>query len=385
MSVKFSQKILQQSPSSYTKKLPLHAVILAGGSGERLWPLSRKKHPKQTLPFRDQKSLLELTLDRLDFKSPNTNKLIPPEQRWVITSAEQEHTISKIVTNRIHKIITEPVARNTAPAMLLASLVIARENPEAVIIFLPSDHYIPQSELFWNYVNCAYNYASTHETIVLFGLKPTYPATGYGYIQPTHISQIHTTKTHTLSNFLQDKISALSPVRAFKEKPNHLQALEYLKQNYFWNSGIVIAQAKVFNTIAQETIPLVYQALTAYLENTGDYAASPAVSVDYGIMEKSNKITVLPVDFIWHDVGNLETFLSLSSPTKSPKKSKELLELNAHNNLTKLKSSYTAIIGLDNLCVIQQENILLIANRTNIEQVREVALTLKKRNLTQYL
>ncbi len=335
----------------------VHAVILAGGNGEHLWPLSRKTHPKQTLPFLQNTSLLEQTIERI-------SSYIPEQRRWIVTSAEHEDHILEKVGNLVAGVIVEPEARNTAPAMLLAALLIHQNDPDAVLLFLPSDHYIPQTNLFLEFVYHAIDFVAENEKITLFGLRPTHPSTSYGYIQ-----------------YKADQLFP-APVVQFHEKPHSQSAQQYCDDGYLWNSGIVASHVQTFINISKEVAPEIYEAVSDYIQGCGDYADSPSVSVDYGIMEKTDKATVLPADFIWHDIGNLETFLSLRNAFQSED---NVIQIDAKDNLIEAEGLLVAVVGVDNLCVIQKDDILLIVHRDQVEKVKQIIDTLKKGHKEEYL
>ena len=335
----------------------VHAVILAGGNGERLWPLSRKTHPKQTLPFLQESSLLEQTIERIA-------SYIPEQRRWVLTSAEHEEHILEKVGNKIAGTIVEPEARNTGPAMLLAALLIQQSDPEAVLLFLPSDHYIPQKNLFLEFIEHGIDYVAEHQKITLFGLRPTHAATSYGYIEYTETGTFPTT------------------VSLFHEKPTEELAEYYCENGYLWNSGIVAVRAQTLIDSIKKVAPEMYDAVSDYVQGCGDYADAKSISIDHGLLEKSNQITVLPVDFIWHDIANLETFLSLRNTFNNED---NIIQIDAKDNLIEAEDTLVAVVGVDNLCVIKKDDILLIVHRDQVEKVKQIIDTLKKGHKEEYL
>lgn len=335
----------------------VHAVILAGENSEYLWPLSRKTHPKQTVPFLQNISLLEQTIERI-------SSYIPEQRRWIITSPEHEENILDKVGNSIAGVIVEPESRNTAASMLLAALLIHQNDPDAVLLFLPSDHYIPQKNLFLEFVYHAVDFVAEYEKITLFGLRPTHASTKYGYMQ-----------------YERERLFP-AVVTQFYEKPHKDNAQQYFEQGYLWNSGIILSHIQTFITLIQEVAPEVYQAVSDYIQGCGDYADSPSIPFDYEILEKTDKATVLPADFIWHDIGNLEAFLSLRNAFHSDD---NVIQIDAKDNLIEAEGLLVAVVGVDNLCVIQKDDILLIVHRDQIDKVKQIIDTLKKGHKEEYL
>lgn len=333
-----------------------YVVIMAGGSGERLWPLSRRRRPKQTLPFKDHQSLLEKTIERVEM-------LAPLEQRIVITAQDQAASIESSIGHLVGHIVAEPVARNTAAAFILAAYLVHQEDPDAVIMFTPSDHYIPQTEKYVGFMQHAFDVAGTSSDLVLLGLTPHYPATGYGYIVPKK----------------QEGFPV--PVERFHEKPSFDTAEQYCQAGYLWNSGIIVARASVFLETAQQTAPDVCAAIAAYIEEDASYEAVPKISVDYAILEKAHNCVVLPADLVWCDVGNLETFLSL----KDQQHEANVVSIDSKNNLVEVEDMLVALVGMENVCVVQNDNILLVVNRDQVEKVKMVLDVLKTEQYEEYI
>lgn len=337
-----------------------YIVILAGGKGDRLWPLSRKKKPKQLLSFGSKKSLLEQTIDRVQ-------ALVPRQNLWIITTQEQHQQIFDLVGNKVGKIIAEPLSRNTAPAILLSCMIIAEENPDASIMIIPADHYITDNKVFGDYLQHMFTASEDSKKIILLGLKPTYPATGYGYIE----------YSKQLSSSLP-----LYDIENFHEKPSNKTAELYLcLPSMLWNIGIFCAEVAVFLHEYKTLAPKLYENVTKTRVDESYYALCENISIDYAIMEKTTKSSVIAAEFLWSDVGNLETFLSLQVTEKT---SNMCITIDSTNNIISVEDKLVALIGVENLCIVQTGDVLLISQRSDVEKVKLVVQQLQTHN-NQYL
>lgn len=336
----------------------LYAVILAGGSGERLWPLSRKQQPKQLIPFLNGKSLLEQTIDRVLPLVENKLHIV------VVTNQAQEPLIKSLVGDQVGMIIAEPTARNTGPAILLACHKIMQEDNEALVLVLPSDAFIPDLKAFAQAIKPALEYAVQSKNIAVFGLTPTAPATGYGYIQAD------TQKMIEGGGF---------SVAKFHEKPDRVRAEKYMQQgNMYWNIGIFAARVHVFIEEFKTCAPEIADAVQRYMVNAGFYEDAPSISIDYAVMEKSFHVVVFPVNFVWNDVGNLRVFLELQGlHTSGQPGSVEVLSLDGMNNLAKTNKKIVACIGVSDLCIVETEDVLLIVKKDRAEDVKKILAQVK--------
>ncbi len=352
--------------SQTVKKRNIYFVILAGGSGTRLWPLSTSQCPKQLLVLANGKTLLEQTIElvRAYHKTP--------AQVWISTSRSHAPFIEKAIRPLVDHIIIEPEACNTGPSILYTCLQINTIDPDAIILFLPADSYIPQQDTsqFVTAIEQTLAFAISHEAIALLGAKPTRPATGYGYIE--YLSE------HV------DAATGLHRVKKFHEKPSQEIAQEYIKQTtMLWNIGIFAAQVAVFLHEFKIHAPKLYQTIfDAFHQNTS-FNGVPSISIDYALIERSTCVWVLPVDFSWCDVGNVSTFLSLKQQTGGL--TEKLLTHNASNNLVDVPDKLVALVGVDNLCVVQTEDVLLILHSNEAENVRSIVDQLKKQKWHQYI
>ncbi len=343
-------------------KSNVYCVILAGGSGERIWPISRKSKPKQFTSLDGEKTFLEQTIDRVA-------TLISPQNIWICTAENQVKQIKNSVGNRIGKIVVEPVSRNTGPAVLLSCLQLQAVDPNAVVIFLSADAYIPGEETskFRNYIKKAINFAQQHNHLVVFGLQPHYPATGYGYIEFNQ----------------QDALHELALVTKFHEKPTSELARTYVSNGLLWNLGMFCGKSSLFINEFKKWAPDVFQQVNDYLQGKEHYGIVKKISIDYAVIEKSDNVWVLPAHFSWYDVGNIAVFLRLKA--EQGLLTDKVVSIDSYNNLVDVPNRLVALLGTDNLCVVETDDILLIAQKSEVDRVKEFISVLKKRNWDDYL
>lgn len=353
----FSLCLLCTCVMAQTRAQNVYYVAMAGGSGTRLWPLSRDAYPKQFLKLNGKTTLLEDTLERAHEVS-NDSKF------WVVTTRTYYTLVRDQVGEKIDRVLVEPDMRNTGPAILLTCMTIAHDDPDAVVVFLPSDHYIAPVEKFRGALRVAVDYCKTHDDIVLLGIQPTYPATGYGYLQ-----------------YVKDDISAdAKSVLKFHEKPTLEKAQEYINSGCtLWNAGIFCTKVRVFIKNFQQYAPDIFAGMQAYLDSKGSYSTIPNISVDFAVMEKSKNVRVVPLQVTWSDVGNLREFLSVQNACGV--KHSHLLELaDAHNNLVSCVAPdrQVVLLGVNNLCVVDTGDALLVSNKACVEKVKDAQAELKK-------
>jgi mannose-1-phosphate guanylyltransferase len=351
------QTLIQAESAHY------YSYILAGGNGERLWPLSRQQKPKQLLKLGSELTLLEQTIDRIGRHVKNDNISVVTTQQHVRTIIE-----STLLRQPLSFVI-EPAARNTGPAMLYAAISLYEKDPDAIIMFLHADSFIPKSsyELFDESMRAAFKAASEQDVIVLVGVAPTYPATGYGYIEYDTLS------TESVRNVI-----------AFYEKPSQENAQKYLDQgNMLWNVGMFCSKAKVFIDECRRVCPELYNDIMTYKRGDISYDAITSIAIDYAVMEKSKNILVVPATFDWCDVGNVGIFLSLKNEHESL--SDRVIAIDASNNLVDVPEKLVAIVGVNDLCIIESQNALLITKREDAEKVRSVISQIKQSGWQEYL
>jgi mannose-1-phosphate guanylyltransferase len=254
------------------------AVILAGGAGTRLRPLSSDENPKQFLRLFDGKSLIQLTWDRV-------SRLLPPEAIFVSTNVQYAGKSREHLPSMPHdNVLAEPARRNTAPAIALCTFAIEERLGPCTVAFLASDHYIGDEDEFLRVLDRAYRYAETHDELVTIGIEPADPNTGYGYLE--------------LGETLEDEVLR---VRSFREKPDLATAEQFLAAgNYAWNAGMFVWRTEVFRRELTAAAPEIAR---VSLET---YEEMPSISIDYALMEKAPRVATLRGDFGWSDVGSFE-------------------------------------------------------------------------------
>jgi mannose-1-phosphate guanylyltransferase/mannose-6-phosphate isomerase len=343
------------------------AVILAGGSGTRLWPLSRKSYPKQFLKFGDSQTLLQKTIKRL----LNTKKA---DHLITITNEEYQFLVKNQVgeIERVleRDIILEPVGKNTAPAIALAVKYIIdklEDKSNEVIFVSPSDHVISPEEGFGEYLEKAEVLAKAGY-IVTFGIQPYKPETGYGYIKRD---------SETLS--YGDRLKAFK-VEKFVEKPCLETALEYLQSGkYYWNSGMFAFSIGTILDELAKYAPEIYQNLNGSFENTlGSFGEMPNISIDYAVMEKSEKVTVLPMEIKWSDIGSWDSVYEILAKDENQNvKIGEILDMDTKNSLIIGNKRLISTIGLEDILIAETDDAILITKKGEAQKVKDIVKQLE--------
>ena len=355
--------------------MKLYAVIMAGGVGSRFWPRSKKKTPKQLLKIIGKDTMIQATVNRL-------SGLIEKENIYVITNEiQRQEVINQLADVPAENIIEEPFGRNTAACIGLASIIIKAKDPDAVTIVLPADHIIRDEDKFKKVLENAAKYADESKGLVTIGITPTRPETGYGYIQ------------------INDKEVAenIFPVYTFAEKPNYATALRFVESgDFLWNSGMFIWRADVILDEIKNLMPDLYEGLVE-IENSltspnfkeqlkSVYAQLKKISIDYGIMEKSSKVFLTKGTFNWSDVGSWEEVYQLSEKNDAGNASIGNVYTNMVNDsYIYSPNKVTAVIGLDNVIVINHEDTVLICRRDKAQDVKEIVDYLKMNKMDEYI
>jgi mannose-1-phosphate guanylyltransferase len=355
-----------------------YCLIMAGGSGTRFWPRSRVAKPKQYLSLFGDQSLIQESVQRFA-------NFIPEDCIYVVSAKSQQEVLESQTTNLPKQnMIYEPVGKNTLPAIGLAALFIAEKDPEGILIVSPSDHLIQNDELFKQTIESAVLIADKKDGIVTIGITPKFPATGYGYVQTAGEIQIG----QAIKSFAVNK---------FVEKPNVEVATGYLKDGgFFWNSGIFIFKVSVFLDSVQKYAPELYADLIRIKEHIGAdsyeeavdriYNEVKSISIDYGILEKASNVFLVQGDFVWNDLGSWEEVYKYDKKDENQNAQVgEVVFLDSKNSYVYAPNSLVAVVGLDDVIVVQEGDTILVCKRDRAEDIKAVVGEITKRKLDQYL
>ncbi len=341
----------------------LQAVVLAGGSGTRLWPMSRQQLPKQFLKLAGEESLLAATISRL---SP----MITQDDVWVVTN--EAHAMGEAFSELDHlRTILEPCGRDTAPAIALAAALLQEDGDDPVMLVLPADHLIQDIPAFHQGLKHAIQ-AAEQGHLVTFGIVPEHPDTGFGYIQA------------------EGSEVAWSPVQRFTEKPDLNTAKTFLKQgNYFWNSGMFVWKTSVILAEIKKYQPEMYQALQVMKEawQAGEpwqevvrhqFQNMPSISIDYAVLEPTDNVVMVPVSMGWSDVGSWDAVFDIADKDADNNAlSGHVIAIDCKNSLLRSESRLIAAVGLENIIAVETPDAILLCPKGESQRVREVVAALK--------
>ncbi|MBC7691578.1 MAG: mannose-1-phosphate guanylyltransferase [Methylotenera sp.] len=353
-------------------KPSLHLVVMAGGSGTRFWPKSTSQRPKQLLSFGKDTSetLLVHTLKRFD-------GLVPPgvEHRTIVTTRQLKHAVGEQAPDVA--VLAEPAGRNTAPCVYWAARAIFEKDPRAVMLVMPSDHYIADLASFKRSVMQAAEWASSHDDLVTLGVKPSRPETGYGYLRlGAPVAGSAGPATH----------GDCRKVEAFVEKPKFDKAREFVESgNYLWNGGMFLWRAEVILKAFAEFMPEMDQ-----VWNRSDgkvevaYPQMTATSIDYGVMEKAKNVVTFTLDCGWDDLGSWTSLESLSEVLEARHEcgvltGGQVISVDSTGNIVDAPGKLIALLGVENLIVVQHGNAILVARKDRAQDIKLIVEQVKKK------
>ncbi len=357
----------------------LHAVIMAGGSGTRFWPASRKLLPKQLLALSGDRTMIQSTVDRL-------GDLVPPERQLIVTN--------KILTDAVSaqlpdipsaNIVGEPCKRDTAPCVGLAAAMVHRVDPEGTMVVMPSDHVISSPEKFQAAIAAGQRLIDEDPTrIVTFGIRPTYPAESFGYIQR--------------AGSIDAEDVAAFQVEKFREKPDRATAEEYVAAGtFYWNSGIFLWRASTILDALQTNVPEMHKHIAAIADAMGsdsfeatlekEFTAINGTSIDYAVMESYKNVVMIEAPFPWDDVGSWQALARLHQPDADGNTVVgSHVGIDTKGSIIHAQPGHTIVtIDVDDLIVVQTADATLVAPKNAEERVREAVKALEERKLNDLL
>ena len=358
-----------------------YAVIMAGGGGTRLWPISRKETPKQLLPLLGKETLFQSTVARLE-------KIFPPERILVVTVAEQAREMQKQVPSiPVKNYLIEPAPRGTASVVGLAAAVLQKRDPQALMAIQTSDHYIRNRDLFHYLIRAAFDVAQKNYLVTL-GITPTYPSTGYGYIQ----------QGEPLNGEFKYPVYK---VQRFKEKPDEETAQQLLRSgDHSWNSGMFVWRVDAIMGEIERQMPELFGAVNKIAAAWGTpqqdevlqslWFGLKSQTIDYGVMEKAGRVAVLPAGGLgWSDVGSWDSLFDVLLPDMNGNvaTSAQHLAVDTHNTLVYSKTDERLVvtIGLDDVVIVDAGDVLMVCQVDQSQKVKDVVEHLKKHHQEKYL
>jgi len=356
----------------------MYVVILAGGSGTRFWPLSRTKSPKQLMSVFGGSSMLQRTVERV--------LPLAPKRIIVVTNIQQQEETARQIAalgDMPVEIIAEPVGRNTAPAIALAAAVIFANDPQGTMLVLPADHYIRNEELFCLTAQAAAE-AAAGGALVTLGIEPNRPETGYGYIEAEGA-----------------EAGAPMTVKRFVEKPDLARAMEFLTAgNFFWNSGMFIWRVDAIRRELSLQMPELFAAIESIGFGSGwdmrelaprverVYPSIRGESIDYGVMERAERVLVIPASFGWSDVGSWSALPEVIEPVSDGNVAisvREIVCLDSRNNLVYGGDKVAALIGVEGLVVVDTDDAFMVCRQDRAQDVKRVVELLQEKGMAEYL
>lgn len=359
-----------------------YAIVMAGGVGARFWPYGTSRLPKQFLPIADSDdTMLQQTIKRL-------KDIVPIERIFIVTNKQYIDLVKKQLP-KIPKenIIGEPVGRNTAPCIGLASTILKQFDEQAKMFVLPADHLIENVDEFTKVVNAGLKFVETQDAIVTLGIVPTHPETGYGYIQYIDDAYYGVEGTDT----------SIFRVKTFAEKPSIDVAKVFLESgDFLWNSGMFIFRADVMLNQMEKFLPDMYHAMKKIEDSIHSpkyqktleqvFAEIKSISIDYGVMEKADNVFVIKANFKWSDLGSWDEVYSLRAKDKNGNAvNGDTLIKDSSNNLIMSSKGFVGVIGVDDLIIINTKDGLLVCKKDRSQEVKEIVDYLKRKGLSDFI
>lgn len=356
----------------------MYVVIMAGGIGTRFWPRSRFKRPKQLLSILDSRTMIQATVDRL-------KSLVTDDKIYIVTTEPQTEELKKqLPLLRAENFIIEPKGKNTAPCIGLAAVILKQRDPEAVMAVMPADHRIKKDEEFRKVLSAANVVARDSGCLVTIGISPTYPSTGYGYVQ---------------FNGKLDEVNKIPiyKVKTFAEKPDIDTAQGFIRSgDFLWNSGMFVWRVESILHEIEMSIPELYEGLMEIEKYLGTdaqedviqkvYCQIKSISIDYGVMENSTNVCVVKGNFDWNDVGTWEEVYKIS-----PKDEDNNVLIGDHfpkdtrNCLIDSPNRMIATLGVEDLIIVDAGDALLICKKDMAQNVKDLVEAMKRKQLDNYL
>lgn len=339
-----------------------YACIMAGGSGERFWPLSRIALPKHLVPLLSERTLLEETVRRIE-------KALPSSHILILTNAAQIEGCRAVLPHFApHQFIAEPAKRDTAPACALGTALVRSIDPEAVVAFLPADALIKDTDIFADQLKAAADLAGRSDTIVTFGIRPNHPSTRFGYLEAGQALDISTGKCPFFR------------VERFVEKPDAARAETYLKSGRFlWNAGIFLWKTSTFLEEARRLQPELAGFIEAFPPKDSEkyiaekFPALTKISVDYAVMEKARHVAVVEARFDWDDVGSWTALPAHMPADEHGNTLRGAVALHdAHHNIVIAQKRLIALCGVSDLIVVETDDAILVCHRDAAESVKQL-------------
>ncbi len=353
----------------------VYAIIMAGGSGTRFWPISREAMPKQLLRIDGEETLIQQTIYRV-------TPLIPLDRIYIVTNKNHAEQIRFQVPDiKKDNFIIEPAAKNTAAAVGLAAIHIHRKNPEAIMCVLSADHIIRRKDSFIEVLKGAFE-AARSGYLMTIGIKPSRPETGYGYIEAGNELEVGSQKSEVRNIF---------SVKRFVEKPDIETAIKYIEDGrYYWNSGMFVWRTSVIIEEMERYMPILYRGLKEIEASIGKgeeesinrkvFCKIEPISIDYGVMERSDKVAVIPADLGWSDVGSWTALDEISIRDKEGNViAGNVIDVDSRDSILYASNRLVATLGLKDMIVVDTEDATLVCRKDKAQDVKKIVEELKRR------